>query len=174
MKTSRHITFSKLVDLAEDRGAADERAASMAHISACSSCAGELRRLEQVMGLMRTDTSLLRRVIAQLSFDSINLAPAFGVRSGQAASRQLLYSAEENDVDLRITAQDDKWVVAGQVLGQHCDGGQVEIQGEPGSAAASLNDLCEFKLPAVSPGSYTLRLRLTNLEVVVTQLELRA
>jgi hypothetical protein len=198
--TSQHIPFAKLADLAESRASADERAASALHLSSCSHCAGELQRLEQVMELMRTDTSadaprdvlayamnifrgreqstersLLRRIVAAVSFDSrLDIAPAFGVRSGQATTRQLLFSAEENDIDLRISSQDDQWMVAGQLLGRGCVGGRVELAGENGSAEAGLNDLCEFTLPPVSAGSYTLRLRISDAEIEIPQLELRA
>ena len=193
----QHIPFARLADLAEDKVEKDERAASMAHISDCSTCAGELDRLEQVIGLMRTDAaedaprdlvayavhifqqrasmsepSLLRRIIASLSFDSLKAAPAFGVRSGQVTSRQLLFEAEQNDLDLRIHPQGDEWVVSGQVLGPHCAGGHVELQSETASASAELNDLCEFTLSAVPSGSYRLGLRLQDLELEVPQLEL--
>jgi hypothetical protein len=120
------------------------------------------------------EPSLLRRIVAALSFDSTsNLAPAFGVRSGYATSRQLLYSAEENDIDLRITLEKENWIVAGQVLGEGCVGGRVELEGATERAEAGLNELCEFTLPPVSAGSYTLRLRLGNAEVEIPRLELR-
>ncbi len=197
--TSQHIPFARLADLAENRALAEERTASMAHLSACSHCAADLQRVGQVLELMRTDTatdaprdvlayarnifrgsqlsepSLLRRIVAALSFDSsLNRAPAFGVRSGQATSRQLLYSAEQSDIDLRISSQDDQWIVAGQLLGQDCVGGRVEIEGESGLAVAALNELCEFTLPPLPPGSYTLRLLLRDAEVEIPQLELGA
>jgi hypothetical protein len=198
--TSEHIPFAKLADLAEERASADERTASMAHISGCSECTQKLNRLGEVLMLMKTDTaadaprdvltyaitifsrredsrqpSTLRRIVGALSFDSsANLVPAFGVRSGQATSRQLLYSAEENDIDLRITPEDENWIVAGQVLGQDCVGGRIEIEGKSGSAAAAFNEACEFTLPPVAAGTYTLRLQLGNAEVEIPQLELRA
>jgi len=197
---SQHIPFAKLADLAENRAAADERTASMAHLSSCSVCAQQVERVEQVLGLMKTDTatdaprdilayavnifrgrensrepSLLKRIVAALSFDSSsNLAPAFGVRSGQAISRQLLYSAEETDIDLRITPQDQNWIVAGQVLGAECVGGRIEIEGEGQLTTAELNELCEFALPPVAAGTYKLRLQLGSSEVEIPQLELRA
>jgi hypothetical protein len=197
--TSQHIPFARLADLAEDRASAEERTTSMTHLAACSHCAAELQRVGQVLELMRTDTatdaprdvlayainifrgrelsepSLLRRIVAALSFDSsMNMTPAFGVRSGQATARQLLYSAEQSDIDLRISCQDDEWIVAGQLLGQDCVGGRVEIEGESGLAVAALNELCEFTLPPLPPGSYTLRLLLRDAEVEIPQLELRA
>jgi hypothetical protein len=201
MKTaSQHIAFAKLADLAEGRAAEAERAASLAHLSDCSACTQQLKRLGAVLNLMSTDTavdaprdvralainlfsrrerasepSLLRRLVAALSFDSsANLAPAFGVRSGQSASRQLIYSAAESDIDLRISVEAEKWIVTGQVLGDDCGGGRVEIEGEGELTTADLNELCEFTLPPVSAGSYTLRLRLANAEVEIPGLELRA
>ena len=198
--TSEHIPFAKLADLAENLMDVDNQTESIAHLSTCKRCASELQRLEQVVLLMRTDAdqdaprdvishavnifrqrgelaepSLGRRILAVLTFDSTkNLAPAFGVRSGQLASRQLLYSAGLNDVDLRITPQDDRWVIAGQVLGDRCAAGDVTLEGEAGSATAAMNDLCEFSLPPVPPGSYTLLLRLADTEVEVRHLELKA
>jgi len=184
-----------------------ERIEAMSHISTCTSCGSKLQKLEDVILLMKTDrepdaprdliayainifdqgresivTSALRRLVAALTFDSnVGLAPAFGVRSGQLpSSRQLLYSAEGSDVELRITPREDQWVVAGQVLGRECVGGEVNlvnlvrVEGEERVAVAVLNELCEFSLPAVPPGSYKLLLRLTDLEVEVPQLELRA
>jgi hypothetical protein len=201
MKTnSQHIPFSALADLAEKRTATDERSELMTHISTCTKCRDELQRLEQLMMLMKTDTepdaprdliayavnifaqrgesgapSILRRIVAALTFDSsANLVPAFGLRSGQVASRQLVFSAEGNDVDLRLTPLKDQWVVAGQLLGQDCGAGEVRLEGETRSAAAPLNELCEFTLPPVPSGSYKLFLRLGNIEVEVPQLELKS
>jgi anti-sigma factor RsiW len=196
MKTpTQHLPFAKLADLVEDKLPTNERADSTEHISACSRCGSELQRLGQLISAMRTDTSedaprdvlalavnifrqreaqpsLLRRIVAALSFDSCALAPAFGVRSGQSAARQLLFAAEDNDLDLRLLPQGEEWVIAGQVLGSSCAGGHVELQGETASAVAELNDLCEFKLSAVPSGSYRLRLRLADVEVEVQHLEL--
>jgi hypothetical protein len=118
--------------------------------------------------------SLVRRVLAALSFDSMQIAPAYGVRSGVAAARQLLYSAGEHDLDLRVTSKDESWVVAGQVLGEGCTGGEVLLQGASGHAIATLNEQCEFALPPVPSGSYTLRVRFNEVEVEVPGLELRA
>jgi hypothetical protein len=195
-----HLRFAKLADLAEGRLSPDEREDSLEHVSACSRCSAKLNRLEQVIGLMRTDEgvdappalvshainlfrsraiassepSLVKRVLAALSFDSLQMSPAFGVRSGQPAARQLLFSAGENDLDLRVTPSNDAWIVSGQVLGSQCAGGQVELEGSGLTSRAELNEQCEFRLPPVPAGSYQLRLRLGLTEVEVPELELRA
>lgn len=200
---SQHIAFEKLADLAEGRLAGQEREASLAHLDACPRCHAQFESLGQLMSLMRDDTmedaprdviaqavgifrsreqaaakapGLVRRVLAALSFDSGGLTPAYGVRSGHSSTRQMLYSTGDNELDLRVTPGEESWVVSGQVLGQEqCSGGEVLLEGAEGaSAATSLNELCEFTLPPVAAGSYTLRLRLSNLEIEIPRFELRA
>lgn len=196
--TFQHLPFEKLTDLAENRLTGDERTAAQTHLNACSRCSTQFEKVEQTINLMRTDEavdaprdvlastlnlfraradegqpSLARRVMAALSFDSTQLTPAYGVRSGQATARQMLYSAGENDLDLRVTPSGETWIVSGQVLGE-CAGGRVELAGATGEAAAELNELCEFSLPPVPNGTYTLRLRLSDVEVEVPELQLRA
>ena len=197
---SKHIRFTALADLAERRTSDDERAAHAAHLASCAACASELERLERTLDLMRTDTavdaprdalayainifderkqssgrSVVRRIVAALSFDSSsNFAPAFGVRSGQPATRQMIFSAEQTDIDLRISSTDDRWTVAGQVLGGECAGGRVQIDGTGISETVVLNEQCEFTLPPVASGNYSLRLLLANSEVEIPQLRLGA
>lgn len=199
METSTpHITFEKLLDLAEDKLTSEDRVLSRKHLSSCSDCTSEFERIQKVIELMRSDESsdaprdilayalnifragertpapsLLRRIIATLTFDSLNVAPAFGVRSGQATSRQLLYSAEENDIDLRITMEEnDRWILSGQVLRDDCLRGRVELEGRSAFVAEDLNEQCEFELPPVPSGKYLLRVRLQDVEVEVPALEL--
>src|SRR5215470_973961 len=192
-----HLSFTNLLDLAENQMTAEERSTATNHLLSCSLCANELERVEQTIALMRTDQSvdappellnqavavfrqdkasresLWRHVVAALSFDSRTLTPAFGVRSAAATSRQLLYTAEDSDIDLRIIGSDDKWVVSGQVLGQDCHDGVVEIEGDHESETTTLNDQCEFTLHAISGGRCSIRLRLNNLIVEIPQLELK-
>ena len=149
----------------------------MAHISTCSTCHDTLRPLQQLILMMRSDStndaprdvlipainifsqekrSPLRRIVALLTFDSRTAGPAFGMRSLPAESRQLLYSAEDIDLDLRITMQNDECILAGQVIGEGCAEGHVEISGVAGRSEATLNDVCEFTLPPIPAGDYSL------------------
>jgi hypothetical protein len=201
---SKHLPFAELADLAEGRLAPEARQGKLEHLNACSRCSAKLSRLEQVISLMRTDdgadappalvsqainlfraraasdantsSSFARRILAALSFDSLQMSPAYGVRSGHAAARQLLYSAGENDLDLRVTRSGEDWVVAGQLLGADCEGlaGAVELQGAENTVRAALNEQCEFRLPAVASGSYTLRVRLGDELIEIPELELKA
>jgi hypothetical protein len=196
----QHIDLALIADLVEDRVAPNLRTESMAHISSCSECAERFRRLEEVLHLMVTDReedaprdivadainiftsrarspqqSLKRRILAALSFDSnMDQAPAFGVRSGQSGSRQLIYSAEENDIDIRTTLHGDMWIVSGQILREDCSGGRVELRGANGSATATINELCEFTLPEVPSGDYFLRVHMADVDIEVPELELTA
>jgi hypothetical protein len=196
MKTSPHISFEKLADMVEDRITADERASWLDHLAECTRCAEDFERLGHVLQLMRTDDSkdaprdllayakglfsvrassdrsILRRIVAALTFDSLTASPEFGVRSSETSTRQLIYSAEDGDLDLRLTPQGDRWLVMGQLLSPNCSEGHVEIKSESASASAALNEFCEFVLPPVAAGRYSLILRLPHLEIEVPRLDI--
>jgi anti-sigma factor RsiW len=196
-----HTPFERLADMAEGRLAPDDAQDVRAHLASCATCAGQLAKIERVTNLMRADNSvdaprdvlanavrlfdarsiregvvsgIIRRVVASLSFDSRAPGLAFGMRSGQgASSRQLIFSADDIDVDLRLASSSEGWAVCGQILGE-CAGGWAELSGanvEEG-ARAELNTLCEFALKPVPAGSYTLRLGLGDTLVEVPGLDL--
>ena len=194
MITSSHISLETLVDLVEGRATSEALEVAVAHISTCSDCVDTLRRLQQLILTMKSDTSRdaprdllqsainifsperhtpLRHIIAILTFDSRHAGPAYGIRSLRSVSRQLLYSAQETDLDLRITVQNDECIVAGQIIRADCVGGQVEISGAAGSATASLNEICEFTLPAIPLGYYSLRVNMPDVQIEIPELELK-
>ena len=139
-KTSQHISFERLADLAEGRLPDEERGQWLVHLAACAGCAAQASRLGKILSLMRTDraedaprdlifdvvklfrwrvstkASVVGRVLAAPGFDSLDVSPAVGVRSGQPATRQLLYQAGGKDLDLRVRAEGEGWVISGQVL----------------------------------------------------------
>ena len=115
----------------------------------------------------------LRRIVALLTFDSRKAGPAFGVRSLSATSRQMLYSAEETDLELRITVQNDECILAGQVIGEGCGEGHVQISGLAGRSEATLNDVGEFTLPPIPVGNYSLTVRMLDREIEIPELELK-
>ena len=55
---SVHIPFDQLADLVEGRLTANEQEHTLAHVSACAVCAGEVACLEWVIELIRTDDSV--------------------------------------------------------------------------------------------------------------------
>ena len=194
MSTDEHISLEILADIVENRLSSKALETAMSHVATCSTCDKKLRRLQQVIRVMESDTapdaprdvllsaihifpaakqSPLLRIVATLIFDSRNAGPAFGMRSIHAASRQLIYSAQQTDLDLRVTVQNDECIVSGQLLRDSCTGGLVEISGTNGSAETTLNELCEFTLPAISVGNYSLRVRMPDVEIEIPELELK-
>jgi len=194
MINSSHISLETLVDIVEGRATSAALEGAVAHITSCSDCVDTLRRLQQVIFTMKTDTgpdaprdllhsainifspekrSPLRHIIAILTFDSRIAGPAYGIRSLRSSSRQLLYSAQETDLDLRVTVQNDECIVAGQVIRADCVNGQVEISGDAGTATASLNEVCEFTLPAIPVGNYALRINMPDVQIEIPELELK-
>jgi hypothetical protein len=194
MTNSTHISIETLVVIADDRAKSEARVAAMAHISTCSTCHDTLHRLQKLILMMRSDRttdaprdvltsainifsrkkrSPLRRMVALLTFDSRTAGPAFGMRSLPGASRQMLYSAAEADLDLRITVQNDECILAGQVIGMDCTEGHVEIAGVAGRSEATLNEVGEFTLPPIPVGNYSLTLRMLDLQIEIPELELK-
>lgn len=192
-----HISLSQLADYIEGCLPLDKRAELDAHLVACSRCSGELAKLERLIRLMRSNASedaphfvikravaLFRsrttptfsgwrgRIPALLHFDSAGLVPAFGVRSGKPGSRQLLFSAGVDEIDLRIEPVGEAWIVSGQVLGEAAASGMATLQGAAGTGEAVFNELSEFVLPPVQAGTYKLILNLTNADVEIDEIRI--
>ena len=194
MTNSTHISVETLANIADDRATAEVRETAMSHISTCSMCHETLSRLQQLILTMKSDRTIdaprdvltsalnifaqekrspLRRIVAFLIFDSRGAGPAFGVRSLPVASRQMVFSAEETDLELRITAQNDECILAGQVIGEGCAGAHIEISGVAGRSKATLNEECEFTLPPIPAGNYLLTVRMLDREIEIPELELK-
>jgi hypothetical protein len=113
----------------------------------------------------------LRRLLASVTFDSLQMTPAYGMRSGESVERQLLFSAGDNKVHLQLTPSGEEWLVAGQVLGP-CAGGEVEAKGAMGPVKAALNESCEFTLPPLAEGEYAFVFRMADIELEIPALKL--
>lgn len=116
---------------------------------------------------------VVERLLAVLSFDSGAASPlAFGRRSAGGAMRQMLFSAQGHDIDLRISpageAQADRWLLSGQVLGPDARGvvGLTDAL-DQAVGETPLDELGEFRLPAIAPGAYTVTLHLGASEIVL-------
>jgi len=190
-----HISFERLVDMAEARVQPDEAAAIASHLSICQACSETDRRLRGVLELMRSDSAenapdyaiaraismlpgreprpgVVRRILASLKLVT-GMSPAYGFRSETAGERQLLFEAGETRLHLQVSPAGEQWVITGQVLGPP-GGGHVELKGESGSIQVVLDEQCEFMLPAVARGSYWMVLRLSDLELEVPEFTLGA
>ena len=193
----RPIRFVRLVDLAEGRLAPEEQAQLRAQIVGDERATTDLRWLERVLAAMRRDTAWeetppevvaravrlfrprggpsspnpLQRLRAMLDFDSLLAPQPMGLRSGKPIERQLLFTAGDLSIDLRITPSGTLWSLAGQVLGPSSGGGQAALASSDTTAEAALNELSEFMLPPVPAGDYKLTLRLADVEVEVDRLQ---
>lgn len=126
---------------------------------------------------------LLRGLQAVLRFDSWHTpALAAGMRqagAAQGAPRQLVYSAEDHDIDLRISAAaDQQFSVAGQVLGPEAEC-VVALQAErPDGAGAAdafeapLDALGEFRFDHLPAGRWRVQLRLPDRLIALPTIEL--
>src|SRR4051794_22121445 len=56
-------------------------------------------------------------IVAFLQFDSAQRTQPVGVRRGPSSKRQLVFSAQDYAVDLRINQNGATWTIKGQVLG---------------------------------------------------------
>jgi hypothetical protein len=189
---SAHVPFDQLVDLVDGRLSAEAQERARAHLASCEDCMADVVWLEHLIGLMRSDTSvdapadllarvvglfhqrrnrLPRRLVATMRFDSARQPQGVGVRSGFTGVRQLVFNADDIDLDLRLSPVTSGWAVSGQLLG-NCHGGEVELHGPQGAARATLNQLCEFKLLPIQPGLYTLTLHLDGTDLEITDLDI--
>ena len=114
----------------------------------------------------------MARVLAALTFDSLTARPAFGLRSGASSGRQLVYSTELADIDLRVSPQSGEWEIAGQILGASESRGKVNLESASFSASADLNELAEFGFQSVPSGIYTMFVQLPELEIEIPPLQL--
>jgi hypothetical protein len=114
----------------------------------------------------------LARVLAALTFDSLTAKPALGLRSAATTGRQLVYSTEIADIDLRVSPQSGEWEIAGQILGSSESRGNVKLVSDTFSASADLNELAEFGFQSVPSGIYTMLVHLPELEIEIPPLQL--
>jgi hypothetical protein len=122
--------------------------------------------------------TVLSKVLAVLKFDSMTASPvAMGVRSIGSATRQMLFSAEGRDIDVRIAPRTignaQKWDVVGQVLGPD-DNGSVSLRSEHREWSANLNELSEFHIEDVPEGEYQLLVMLNGSVIVLPDLKIPA
>jgi len=129
----------------------------------------------------------LRRVLATLRFDSAaQPALALGMRGARASTRQLLFSAEGYDLDLRLTPAPDGpgWQLDGQVLGPEgpmrvaLSTGEAELGAAPPAGAPATSrevepdEFGEFHFQGLAQGRWRLQLHLPALLVELPPIEL--
>ncbi len=192
---SPHIPFTELADLADEYSTASPE--GLLHLAECSHCSAQLQTIRQTTSLMRSDAienaptdvvkyakgifrqraanwkpSALNRIVAALTFDSLNAALAHGLRSQAGGGRQLVYSTENVDIDVRVTTENEEWQIAGQVPGSFCASGEVTLESDSFSAKTTLSELCEFSFSSVPEGTYKLSVQLPDVTIETPPLEI--
>lgn len=163
-----------------------QRVALRDHLRDCPHCAADLRLLVEAADVPliapQPRMQTLRRVIAQLlEPPSLSpLGPVYGAMRGSAPGGQYVYRAENIEIMLdveRATGHSGRLVLFGALL-------RGDSPKDLNSASASLlcddaivssamlDELGNFMLDDITPGDYSLSLRLPDCEVVVEALSL--
>jgi hypothetical protein len=167
MKPIDQLTDEELALLAQRAAALPD--APPALLAAANALMPEPPPRAALPGVARAATRLLA---AALRFDSWAGAPlAFGMRALPADTRHLLFSAMGRDIDLRITPAEERFALAGQILGPD-ESGRVELSGAGvAKRVAAIDDLGEFRLDGIDRGTYLLTLRMGNDEIALPPIE---
>lgn len=169
-------------------GLAGEQAAGevTGHLALCPACRAELADLAAFMKQLRRPLAeaaedaagSLRTVVGRLSFGPIggpSLAPALR-GPGDSEAAPVVYEAE----DVLVTV--DSWierlgqagrVVAGLVVGPvDFAGAEAVLDAAGSSSRTAINELGNFRLPEVTPGTHRLVIRLpsTGLQIEIDEL----
>lgn len=130
----------------------------------------------EALALPRTQAapSLRHRMQALLSVDSWAGTPALALRGGtDAQARQLLFTTERCDVDLRLLPSGPLWRLRGQVLGPDEAGTLILTSPAlPAPRQQALDALGGFEVDALPAGEYRLMLQLVDSEIELPPLTL--
>ncbi len=130
--------------------------------------------LERAFAIWRPRTAapgLLQRLVAKLRFDDWSATAAPALRSARPRVRQLIFSIDDIDVDLRIepgpASKPGTWVLRGQVLGMPATSSAVLRSGEQASQEllASCDEFGGFHFENVHAGPQQLSIRAADLSV---------
>ena len=118
------------------------------------------------------EASLIKRIVAVLTAELAGSRPAFGERSASAAkARQMLFTAGDHAIDLRVTANKKNFDIRGQILGAGLGEGKVSLEGTKYEASLSADG--DFRLDGIPAGVYDLVIRTASLELVAEKIELK-
>ncbi len=117
--------------------------------------------------------SLVRRIVGALQADLLPNRALVGERSSSAArARQMLFAAEDNGIDLRITGVRRKFGIKGQILGAGFENTPVHLSGNEASFETKTDESATFELVGVPAGIYSLTLKNDGAEIVLEGIDL--
>lgn len=197
-----HLTYETLVNYLEERLSVEERSAVDAHLAlGCESCGRHLALLHKVFETVNGDhmtpppASVLKRaidisltnprppqpamgqrLIAALSFDS-RLQLSSALTRGTSREWHMLFTAQQVDIDLKISTGHETYDMLGQVLGTQQVGDApfafVSLQTSTGQflKVTETDSLGQFAFREISSGVYDLIFDLETQEIAVHGLE---
>jgi hypothetical protein len=199
-----HLTYETLLNYMEERLSPQERAAAEAHLApSCESCEQRMAQLRKVLQSVQNDhttpppASVLKqameipltkprpsqpgrwtRLIASLSFDS-HLQLSSTLTRGASRERQMLFTAEQMDIDLKISSGRGGHDVLGQLLGAPQTGEAipvfVSLQSNSGAflKVTETDSQGQFVFREISSGVYDLFFDLETQQIAVQGLQVR-
>lgn len=189
----KHYTAEEWADFVRGVVASDLKSLMEKHLGTCSRCAREASVWQRVTGVAKREalepsagavrqakalfaiqglqsTRESRVTVAQLLFDSMRTPLLAGVRSTTATSRQLLFSAGNHRIDVRVEPQihTEKAAITGQILDANHP--ETMLQNIPVSlhvgkqtvAVSEANHLGEFQFECALTNGLELRAKLAQ------------
>ena len=194
-----HLKYETLLNYLENRLSVEERSEVDAHlVGPCQRCHRRLILLRAVLDSVTNDRTVAppaailkqavelsqgrypqpefwNRVVAVLSFDN-RLQLSSAATRGTTRARQMLFTTEQVDIDLKIKPGREDHELLGQVLDIRQSTGFlpafVSLQSNGGQQRATETDsLGQFAFHGVPSGTYDLVFDLDDQEIAVTGLE---
>lgn len=117
--------------------------------------------------------SVMRKIAAILQMELGPGKAAFGERSATASqTRQLLFRADENAIDLRIEPASKGFTVRGQVLGEGYEDVEVALTDDANTFDGRTSETGEFKFENVPAGRYELAIRGEHAEIALKPIDI--
>jgi hypothetical protein len=186
-----HLSAEQALDLIEMKTSDDQVHFWKAHIATCSSCFNQLQDWQRVHALLKRENledapkpvtvlansifeppatrRTLRELVASVVFDSFS-QPALAGARGASAARQLLLTAEDIDVHLRVWTLGTERRIAGQILSRDKStdliGARLHLLNNGQRiGTAEANRFGEFEFDEVVEGALDLEIELPQLRI---------
>lgn len=194
---TKHLSEELLINFAEGLLENKESEQVKKHLEKCGNCSAEASSFAKILHLLKTDRaedapaelinwsknifrsrisepkkSVLQKIAAILEMDLSKNQPAFGERSSALPTRQMLFRADEIGITLKISNDEGKISLMGQILDEKFGGCETILSNEKKSFFSKANELSEFKIQDVPDGIYILTVRNSEKEISVENLEL--
>ena len=117
--------------------------------------------------------SFVKKLAAVLQMEISPNKAAFGERSAStSAARQMLYSADDHAIDLRIEKSEKGFTIRGQVLGDGFADASARLFDDGREFEAIASDTSEFTFENVPAGRYDLTLRAREVEITLKAIDI--